>query len=75
VSRTIGAQLERCGIHATPHQLRHTFGTEFARHSNGNLIALAAVMGHETTNTTMGYVGWSSRSAKVIAAMYQTPAG
>jgi integrase len=69
-SATIAAHLKRCGIHATAHQLRHSFGTEMARASRGNLVMVAAAMGHESMQTTRGYVGWSGESAPVIASMF-----
>ena len=62
--------LARCGVTATPHQLRHTFGTEFARVSNGNLVQLAALMGHDSIDTTMGYVGWAGDGADAVGRMY-----
>lgn len=70
VSALLSRHLRRCGIEATPHQLRHTFGTEFARHAGGNLVATAAAMGHGSTQTTMGYVGWSGESAGIVARMF-----
>lgn len=70
VWRAVHDQFLSVGIVATPHQLRHSFGTEFARMAKGNLRLLAAVMGHESMNTTMGYVGWTGESAEIIAAMY-----
>lgn len=61
--------LERNGIpRFTMHQLRHYFGTEAARWSSGNIVLVASLMGHEDTNTTMGYVGWSpTEGAEVVA--------
>jgi integrase len=70
ISRLITRQFDRCGIDATPHQLRHTFGTELARRAKGNLVAMAALMGHGSTETTKGYVGWSADMADVVAAMF-----
>jgi integrase/recombinase XerD len=70
VSALLSRHFRRLGIEATGHQLRHTFGTELARRMKGNLVATAAVMGHESTQTTMGYVGWSGESADVIAQMF-----
>ena len=74
VGRLITRQFERCGIEATPHQLRHTFGTELARRAKGNLVAMATLMGHGSTETTKGYVGWSADMADVVAAMYSEAA-
>lgn len=73
VSALLSRHLKRCGITATPHQLRHTFGTEMARAAKGNLMAVATVMGHESTQTTKGYVGWSGESAEIIALMFNQP--
>lgn len=73
VSALIARHFERCGIRATPHQLRHTFGTEMARAARGNLMAVSTVMGHESTQTTKGYVGWSGESADIIALMFRDP--
>ena len=70
ISRLISRQFERCGIEATPHQLRHTFGTELARRAKGNLVAMAALMGHGSTETTKGYVGWAADMADVVALMF-----
>ena len=70
VSALLSRHLKRCGIDATPHQLRHTFGTEMTRRAHGNLIVVADAMGHTSMQTTRGYVGWSGQAYPVIAAMY-----
>lgn len=57
-------------ITATPHQLRHTFGTEMARAADGNLIVVAKTMGHASMNTTMGYVGWSGEARPIVDGMF-----
>lgn len=75
VSRTISRQFARCGITAKPHQLRHTFGTEMARCAHGNLVSVRTSMGHESMQTTMGYVGWSGESAPIIASMFRDGPG
>jgi len=73
VSSHIGAVLAAVGIAATAHQLRHTFGTEAARASNGNLLLVATLMGHESTATTRGYVLLGAHeSAGVIGSMWAT---
>lgn len=74
VWHTIRTQFQRCGIDATPHQLRHRFGTEAARAANGDLLTVALLMGHESMNTTRGYVGWSGKTAAVVGRMYTTEA-
>lgn len=58
------------GIVGTPHQLRHTFGTEMTRIAGGNLLLVAKTMGHANIATTMGYSGWDPQARPVIDAMY-----
>lgn len=67
--RTIKEHLHRCGIDATAHQLRHTFGTEFAR-QGGGLLALAGLMGHSSMETTKGYTAWFADAAPEVARMF-----
>lgn len=59
VSRRIRDHLHACGIEATAHQLRHTFGTELARVCRGDLLTVGALMGHESPDTTRGYTALS----------------
>ena len=70
VSALLSRHLHRCGIDATGHALRHTFGTEMARSAGGNLVAVAAAMGHGSMETTRGYVGWGGDAAGIISRMY-----
>lgn len=71
VSKAIAAHLERSGVFATPHQLRHTFGSELARVSGGNLVLVAEFMGHESATTTMGYVRLAvGNGGQVVGTMY-----
>jgi len=58
------------GIVATPHQLRHSFGTEMTRAAGGNLLVVAKTMGHANISTTMGYAGWNPEARPIIDAMY-----
>jgi integrase len=55
VGRRIKEHLVSCGVHATAHQLRHTFGTELARVTGGDLWMIGSLMGHASATTTMGY--------------------
>jgi integrase/recombinase XerD len=66
VSETLARHLRRAGIRATPHQLRHTFGTEFARACGGDMVKTAAAMGHESMNTTLNYVRLASGDGQRI---------
>lgn len=42
-----------------PHQLRAGFATELARVTDGNLLLVAHVLGHESVVTTQGYTAWT----------------
>ena len=44
------------GIHLYPHALRHTFAKRFLEESQNDLVSLAAVLGHESLETTRRYV-------------------
>lgn len=72
VARAIQRHMEISGIEGTPHQLRHTFLTGIAAASNGNLMLTAEMAGHESMNTTLGYVRLAhSGGADVVARIYQ----
>jgi len=70
ISYMLKRTLERNGItpRFTMHSLRHYFGSEAAKWSGGNLILVASLMGHENTNTTMGYIGWSPNDGAEVVA-------
>lgn len=73
VGRRVADHLRACGVDATCHQLRHSFGTELARLTGGNLWLVAGLMGHEDISTTQGYVGWDGgESAGIVAQMFAT---
>lgn len=55
VSRVINAHLLALGIEGTAHMLRHRFGTRLYEVTR-DLALVATVMGHSSTETTMGYV-------------------
>jgi integrase len=70
VSLRITRQLHACGIDSTAHALRHTFGTEAARASGGDVPAIAALMGHSSIQTTMSYVALAAeRQREVVASL------
>lgn len=74
VSARIRRHLARAGIDATPHQLRHTFGTAVARRSGGDVVLTAAWMGHGSTETTMGYIKLTTdRGREFIEHLFDTP--
>lgn len=71
VSRLISVHLSECGINATAHQLRHSFGTELARVTSGDLLLIATLMGHADTTTTLGYTALGvGRGADAVGGLY-----
>lgn len=71
IGRRVAEHLRACGLDASLHQLRHTFGTELVRVTNGNLILGGLLMGHESPDTTKGYVGWNGGdAAAAVGAMF-----
>jgi site-specific recombinase XerD len=72
VSTAVRTHLLAAGIDGTAHQLRHSFITGIARASGGDMNLTAKMAGHESMNTTMGYVQLAqSGGAEVIARLYQ----
>lgn len=74
LGRTLTAAGRRLGSDRryTGHMTRHFFGTEAGRASNGNLVLIGQLMGHESAKTTQGYVGWDpAEGAQVVAAIGQ----
>jgi integrase/recombinase XerC len=75
VGRLVTTHLRACGIGASPHALRHTFGTEAARAAHGDLLVVADLMGHGSPSTTMGYTKLVGRdTAATVAAMFDAVA-
>ncbi len=73
LGRRMTAALSAAGQRVTPHQLRHFFGTEAARAAAGNILLVASLMGHESPDTTRGYIAWSpTAGAEVVAAITGT---
>ena len=44
------------GVHVHPHALRHSFAKTFLAENGNDLVALAAILGHESLETTRRYV-------------------
>lgn len=61
-----------CGGAFTPHQLRHSFGTNMAR-SGLQVDMIAWLMNHSDTSTTMGYVRQSGSRLKEWRTGTTTP--
>lgn len=72
LSRAMQQALTINGVRVTAHQLRHAFGSEAARWSNGNLVLVGKLMGHESPTTTMGYVGWNPEEGAEVVAKITT---
>jgi integrase len=72
VGRLVGDALTAAGEggrRQTAHTLRHYFGSEAARWAKGNVILVGGLMGHSTTDTTMGYIAWQpSEGAEEVVA-------
>jgi integrase len=66
----IGDHLRALGIAATAHALRHSFGTECARVSHGNLVAVSRLLGHSNPSTSMGYIGMLGDYSEVVDGLY-----
>ncbi len=45
---------KRCGVRATPHQLRHSCAT-LLLNAGAPILAVQAILGHEHVDTTLGY--------------------
>jgi len=45
----------QAGVELSPHTLRHTFGTRLVREKKVDLVTVAAMMGHESLDTTAIY--------------------
>lgn len=72
ISRAITRHMQACGVEATPHQLRHSFITGIAAASDGNMVLTAELAGHESMNTTLGYVRLAhAGGADVVSRIYQ----
>lgn len=71
ISEHIRRTFHRAGVHARPHDLRHSFATAAAKSCNGNLVLVAALLGHADLKTTQRYVGWNPDGAAVVADLYR----
>ena len=63
--------MRQLGFDCTAHQLRHSFGTELARNLDGNMVAMASLMGHASVNTSQLYNGWAGgETAQRVKRLY-----
>jgi site-specific recombinase XerD len=67
VGQRIAVAFERASVVATPHRLRHWFGTEIAEK---DLRVARELLGHESFRTTVGYAAYrNDRSLGIIHAL------
>lgn len=59
LGRVARAHIHACGYDYSLHACRHTFATELARVTKGNVIVISKALGHEKADTSMQYIGWS----------------
>lgn len=55
------------GVKVHPHLLRHCFGRQFLEANQNDLVALAALMGHESLDTTRRYVQRTSEQLEAAS--------
>lgn len=70
ISRLIRANMRRLGIDGRPHDLRHSFLTEVARKTNGNLLLTSKLGRHKRPGTTVRYVRWYSTGHEAVDGLY-----
>ena len=72
VRHRIEEVLDLASVEGTPHSLRATFGSEVARVTGGNIMAVASLLGHDSVTTSQVYVGWSPTAVcqEAVEALY-----
>lgn len=70
ISCRIRKAMRAIGIAGRPHDLRHSFGTEAARHSGGNVWIVKGLMRHASISTTQRYVNYWPDSSGVVDDLY-----
>jgi integrase/recombinase XerC len=55
VARIIGKYARAACLRLSPHTLRHCFAYRYLEQTANDLVGLAALLGHSSLNTTMGY--------------------
>jgi integrase/recombinase XerC len=62
LGRLAAEHMRSLGHDYTLHQLRGSCATELARVTHGDVVRIARFLGHEDTNTTIRYIGFSDDS-------------
>lgn len=70
VGRLVAGALNRAGITATTHQLRHTAATAVAAAHGGDLNRTASWMGHASVSTTARYARPGAHDRAALASKY-----
>lgn len=71
VSHLLRSHIHNCGIDASGHQLRHSYGTEVYRRSGNDLRMAQELLGHASPATTAGYTAWSKdKAAGVVDTLF-----
>lgn len=70
VSARIRRLFRALGIEHRPHDLRHSFGTQAAVRSGGNLVLVSQLMRHESISTSQRYVKYHPSGAEIVSGLY-----
>lgn len=65
ISHMLRSHMHHCGVIASGHQLRHSFGSEVYRRSR-DLRMTQELLGHASPATTAGYTAWAQDQAAEI---------
>lgn len=65
----VSEHMTACGVHSTPHSLRHTFATAFYQASGHDLRRTQHVLGHASPSTTARYVGFEDDLDEIVDRM------
>lgn len=74
VSGRIRRLFRALGIDHRPHDLRHSFGTQAALRTGGNLPLVSQLMRHTSVSNTQRYVRYHAAGAEIVSGLYGTPA-
>ena len=55
IARLVGKYARAARLSLSPHRLRHCFSYRYLESTSNDLVGLAAILGHSSLNTTMGY--------------------
>lgn len=73
VGSLISRHLRSCGVNATAHNGRHTFGTDLYEVSQRDLRVVQEMMGHASPTTTAQYAAWSPERAAAAINLLPSP--